>query len=310
MTGNDLTGAVALVAGGTRGAGRGIATELGAAGATVYVTGRSTRAGRSDLDRPETIEETAELVAEQGGLGIPVRCDHSDPGQVRALVERIATEQDNRLDVLVNDIWGGDHLMEWRPLWRHDLERGLRLLRQAIDTHIITSHYALPLMIARRRGLVVEVTDGDDALNALFPDGYRGAFFFDVIKKTVIQLAKTQAAELREHDVAAVALTPGFLRSEAVLDHFDVTAATWRDAITTDEHFAVSETPAFIGRAVVALAADEAVMERTGHSLSSWDLAKEYGFTDTDGSRPDWGAHFRQHVVPRLSTILDEVSRQ
>lgn len=301
----SLAGTVALVAGGTRGAGRGIAVELGAAGATVYITGRSTRAGRSEMDRPETIEGTAEMVAAHGGLGIAVRCDHSDPQQVRALVDRIAAEQDGRLDVLVNDIWGGDPLMEWKPLWESDLDRGLRLLRQGIDTHIITSRHALPLMVKRKRGLVVEVTDGDEATNALFPDAYRGGFFFDVIKKTVIQLAKTQAAELRKHNIAAVALTAGFLRSEAVLEHFGVTASTWRDAIDRDEHFAVSETPAFIGRAVVCLASDPAIMERTGRSLSTWDLAKEYGFTDVDGSRPDWGAHFRQNVVPRLSEILD-----
>ena len=305
----ELAGAVALVAGGTRGAGRGIATELGAAGSIVYVSGRSTRDGRSEMNRPETVEETAELVTERGGRGIAVRCDHTDPAQVRALVDRIGREQDGRLDVLVNDIWGGDALMEWKPLWQHDLERGLRLLRLAVDTHIITSHYALPLLVRRGRGLVVEVTDGDEETNALFPDQYRGGFFYDLVKKTVIQLAKTQAAELRPHGVAAVALTPGFLRSEAVLEHFGVTERNWREAIAKDEHFAFSETPAYIGRAVVALATDPQVMRWTGWSLATWTLAREYGFTDADGARPDWGAHFRQDVVPRLSSIMEDLAR-
>ena len=304
----NLAGSVALVAGGTRGAGRGIAVELGAAGATVYVTGRSTRAGRSEMNRPETIEETAELVTARGGTGIPVRCDHTEPEQVRVLVERIAADQDGRLDVLVNDVWGGDALMEWKPLWEHDLDNGLRLLRLAVDTHVITSRYALPLLVARGRGLVVEVTDGDEETNAMFPDGYRGGFFFDLVKKSVIQLAKTQAAELRPHNVAAVALTPGFLRSEAVLEHFGVTEDNWRDAIAEDEHFALSETPAYIGRAVVALATDPDVMARTGRSLATWDLAREYGFTDVDGSRPDWGTHFRHNVAPRLATIMAELT--
>jgi NAD(P)-dependent dehydrogenase (short-subunit alcohol dehydrogenase family) len=300
-----LTGHVALVAGGTRGAGRGIAVELGAAGATVYVTGRSTRAGRSDMDRPETIEETAEQVTAAGGEGRAVRCDHTDPDDVRALLARVAAECDGRLDILVNDVWGGDRLVEWVPMWRHDLDAGLRLLRTAVDSHIITSHAALPLMVARGRGLVVEVTDGDEATVALFPDGYRGSFFYDLAKHAVIRLARAQAAELRRHGVTAVSLTPGFLRSEAVLDHFGVTAATWRDAIAADRHFAESETPAFIGRAVVALATDPHVMARTGQSLSTWDLAHAYGFTDTDGTTPDWGAHFRAEVLPELGAILD-----
>ncbi|HSE59012.1 MAG TPA: hypothetical protein VLA99_09950 [Nitrospiraceae bacterium] len=200
-------------------------------------------------------------------------------------------------------------LMEWKPVWEHALDSGLRLLRLAIDTHIITSHYALPLMIGRRRGLVVEVTDGDEEMNALFPDEYRGGFFCDLIKKTVIQLAKTQAAELRLHHIAAVALTPGFLRSEAVLDHFGVTEKNWRDAIAKDQHFAASETPAYIGRAVVALASDENILRRTGRSLATWNLAKEYGFTDADGTQPDWGTYFKQKVVPHLSKILEDLSQ-
>jgi NAD(P)-dependent dehydrogenase (short-subunit alcohol dehydrogenase family) len=304
-----LDGHVALVAGATRGAGRGIAVALGAAGATVYATGRSTRAGRSDLDRPETIEETAELVTAAGGEGVAVRCDHADPDQVAALVARIAAERAGRLDVLVNDIWGGDHLMTFAPLWEHDLADGLALLRRAVETHIITSHHALPLLVARGRGLVVEVTDGDEATVALFPDGYRGSLFYDLAKSSVIRLARAQAAELRPHDVAAVALTPGFLRSEEVLDHFGVTEERWRDAVAADPHFAHSETPAFIGRAVVALAADPAIMDRSGASLATWNLAREYGFADADGSRPDWGAHFHAEVLPRLPEIMAGLAR-
>jgi NAD(P)-dependent dehydrogenase (short-subunit alcohol dehydrogenase family) len=259
------------------------------------------------MDRPETIEETAERVTARGGTGIPVRCDHSDPAQVRALAARIAAEQHGRLDVLVNDIWGGDPLMEWAPFWDCDLDAGLRLLRQAVETHVITSHAALPLLVARGRGLVIEVTDGDEATVAQFPDAYRGSFFYDLAKATVIRLAHNQAAELRPHGVAAIALTPGFLRSEAVLDSFGVTEATWRDAIAQDEHFAHSETPAYIGRAVVALAADPDVLARTGTSTSTWALSRVYGFEDADGARPDWGAHFAAEVLPRLPQILSGI---
>ncbi|GLZ14819.1 short-chain dehydrogenase [Actinomadura sp. NBRC 104425] len=292
-----LSGTVALVAGGTRGAGRGIAVELGAAGATVYVTGRTTRTSRSDLDRPESIEETAELVTARGGTGIAVRCDHSDPAQVRALVARIESEQ-GRLDLLVNDVWGGDHLTAWdRPLWEQDLSAGLTLLHRAVDTHIITSHHALPLMVARRSGLVIEITDGTERMVDELLNGYRGSFFYDLAKQTVIRLARNQAAELREHGIAALALTPGFLRSEAMLDHFGVTEDTWRDAIARDPHFGASETPAYIGRAVVALAADPDVMSKTGGSYSTGELAKEYGFTDTDGTRPDFAEYYRDFLA-------------
>ncbi|MFI6452350.1 SDR family oxidoreductase [Streptosporangium amethystogenes] len=290
-------GAVALVAGGTRGAGRGIAAELGAAGMTVYVTGRSTRAGRSDLDRPETIEDTAELVSARGGTGIAVRCDHSDPEQVRALIDRIGREQ-GRLDLLVNDVWGGDPLAEWdKPLWEHDLDNGLRMLHRAVDTHIITSRFALPLMIARRSGLVVEITDGTERDIDEVLGGYRGSFFYDLAKHAVIRLARNQAAELKPHGVAAVALTPGFLRSEAMLDHFGVTEENWRDGALKDPHFAASETPAYIGRAVAALAADPEIMARTGGSYSTGGLAAEYGFTDVDGSQPDFITYYRAFLA-------------
>ncbi|RKS74417.1 NAD(P)-dependent dehydrogenase (short-subunit alcohol dehydrogenase family) [Actinomadura pelletieri DSM 43383] len=299
MRKGPLSDAVALVAGGTRGGGRGIAVQLGAAGATVYVTGRSSGSRRSHLGRPETIEETAELVTAAGGEGIAVRTDHSRPDEVRALVDRIAAERDGRLDVLVNSVWGGDPLTDWtHPLWEQDLDDGFRLLRQAVDTHVITSRFALPLMVARGRGLVVEVTDGNTAR-------YRGSFFYDLAKSTVIRLAVAQAAELKPHGVAAVALTPGFLRSEAVLDHFGVTEDTWRDAVTEDPHFAYSETPAYLGRAVAALAADPDVMAKTGRALATWGLYKEYGFTDLDGTQPDFAAHWAEALVDEYGPLGD-----
>jgi NAD(P)-dependent dehydrogenase (short-subunit alcohol dehydrogenase family) len=291
---NDLPlhDAVALVTGGTRGAGRGIAIELGAAGATVYVTGRTTRAARSPMNRAETIEDTAEQVTAAGGTGIAVRVDHTVPSEVAALIERIESEQDGRLDVLVNDIWGGDPLVDWdKPFWEHSLDDGLRAIHNAIDTHLITSAHAAPMKIARRRGLIVEMTDGTGR------DGYRGNLFYDLAKQAMIRLAEGQAEELRPHGVTALALTPGFLRSEAVLDHFGVREENWRDAIAKDRHFAASETPRFVGRAVVALASDPDVARFSGQALSSWELAREYGFDDVDGSRPDWGAHYAEHVA-------------
>ncbi|MBV6700461.1 SDR family NAD(P)-dependent oxidoreductase [Kitasatospora aureofaciens] len=294
-----LAGKVALVAGGTRGGGRGIAVELGAAGATVYVTGRSSGAGGSGLDRPETIEDTADRITAAGGVAVPVRTDHSRPEEVAALVERIATDQDGRLDVLVNCVWGGDPLTDWEhPLWEQDLDTGLRLLRQAVETHVITSRYALPLMVARKSGLVVEVTDGNTAR-------YRGSFFYDLAKSAVIRLAFAQAAELRPHGVAAVALTPGFLRSEAVLEHFGVTEDTWREGAAVDPDFAYSESPAYLGRAVAALAADPDVLAKSGRALATWDLYKEYGFTDADGSQPDFAAHWAEALVDTYGPLGD-----
>jgi NAD(P)-dependent dehydrogenase (short-subunit alcohol dehydrogenase family) len=283
---------VALVAGATRGAGRGIAVELGAAGACVYVTGRTTRESRSVMNRPETIEETAELVDAAGGRGIPVRVDHSRPDEVKRLIERIRSEQNGRLDVLVNDIWGGDPLVAWgTPFWEHSLPDALAVIRNGIETHLITSHWAVPLMVDRAIGLVIEVTDG-------VSDEYRGQLPYDLVKSAVIRLAKAQAAELAPHGVTALALTPGFLRSESVLEHLGVTSENWRDGVGKDPHFAASETPAYIGRAVAALTGDPDVGRFTGRALSPWGLSKEYGFTDVDGTRPDWGAHFAEHVAP------------
>lgn len=279
----SLDGKVALVAGATRGAGRGIAVALGAAGASVYCTGRTIRSRQSGYGRPETIEETAELVDAAGGQGIAVEVNHLQPEQVQALVERIDAEW-GQLDVLVNDVWGGELLTEWNtPIWEHDLNGGLRLLRVAIDTHLITSHYALQLMIRRPGGLVVEMTDGTADYNA---SRYRLSTFYDLAKSSILRLAFAQGQELAPHGCTAVALTPGWMRSEMMLEHMGITEATWRDA--TDAHFAaISETPPLVGRAVVALAAGPQVHLRNGGSFSSGGLAAEYGFTDLDGSRPD-----------------------
>jgi NAD(P)-dependent dehydrogenase (short-subunit alcohol dehydrogenase family) len=278
-----LTDKVALVAGATRGAGRGIAEQLGAAGATVYVTGRTSGSQQSEMNRPETIEETAELVDEAGGRGIAVQVDHLVPEEVRALVTRIEGEQGS-LHIVVNDIWGATK-MEWdKSVWESDLDYGLHTLRLAVDTHAITSHFALPLLIKTPGGLVVEVTDGTDEYNAT---NYRVSFFYDLAKASVNRMAFALAHELQPYGGTAVSLTPGWLRSEAMLDAYGVTEANWRDATKASPHFAISESPAFVGRAVAALAQDPDVSRWNEQSLSSGQLAKVYGFTDLDGSRPD-----------------------
>jgi NAD(P)-dependent dehydrogenase (short-subunit alcohol dehydrogenase family) len=283
---------VALVAGATRGAGRAIAVELARAGAYVYATSRSTRSARSEYDRPETIEETGELMEAAGGQGFALRVDHLESGQVAGLAARINREQ-GRLDVLVNDIWGGENLVDWEtPVWEHDLANGLRLLRLAVDTHLITSHHMLPLMIRNPGGLVIEVTDGTAEYNAA---NYRLSVFYDLAKASVIRLAWSQGHELAPHGCAAVALTPGWMRSEMMLEHYGVTEDTWRDALDRPHqppfphpgHFGISETPAFTGRAVVALAADPERQRWNQGSVSSGGLAREFGFTEVDGSRPD-----------------------
>jgi NAD(P)-dependent dehydrogenase (short-subunit alcohol dehydrogenase family) len=279
-----LEGKVALVAGATRGAGRGIAVELGAAGATVYCTGRSTTAQRSEMDRPETIEETAELVNKAGGRGIAVQVDHLDQSQVKSLIDRIEREQ-GRLDILVNDIWGAERYIQWDvPVWDHSLENGLRMLRLAIDTHIITSHFALPLMIRNPGGLVVEVTDGTADYN---DKHYRVSLFYDLAKISLIRMAWSLAHELKPHQCTAVALSPGWLRSEQMLDNYGVKEENWQDATKKQPHFIITETPRYVGRAVAHLAADPEVSRWNGQSLSSGQLAKVYGFTDVDGSQPD-----------------------
>jgi NAD(P)-dependent dehydrogenase (short-subunit alcohol dehydrogenase family) len=281
-----LEGRIALVAGATRGAGRGIACMLGEAGATVYCSGRSTREHPATgvyAGRPETIEDTAEMVTARGGRGIAVRVDHGVPSEVEALIERIRREQ-KRLDILVNDISEGV-MHDFRPFWKVSLEKGFEALRQAVDTHLITSHYAAPLMIEKRRGLIVEITDGDFL-------GYHGTIFYDLVKITVNRLAWAMAGELRKHRVAAIAVTPGFMRTEVVLEHLGVTESNWMEGVRKNHHFAHSETPFFVGRAVAALAADPNVLEKSGGLFASWTLSDEYGFTDVDGRRPHWGRAF------------------
>src|SRR5579862_5418458 len=302
-----LQGKIALVAGATRGAGRGIAIALGEAGATVYCTGRSSRrSGSATLSgkacnsraRPETIEETAELVTAAGGRGIAVSVDHTEPAQVKKLVARIK-RQHRGLDILVNDIWGGDPLTEFgKTFWKVNLENGLQMMKQAVHSHIITSHHAVPLMLARRGAIIFEITDGD-----FF--SYRGNLFYDLVKISVIRLAFAMAHELRKKNILAVAVTPGFLRSERVLEHFGVTESNWKEVgkrrgknsagqNDAPADFMASESPRYIGRAVVALASDPKVKKKSGRVFSSWALAREYGFTDIDGTQPDWGKYARK----------------
>ncbi len=282
-----LQGKVAVVAGATRGAGRGIACMLGEAGATVYCTGRSVRGKPATGNRPETIEESAEMVTARGGVGIPVQVDHTMEDQVKALFARVKAERE-RLDVLVNDVWGGDELTEFgKPFWKVSLQKGRLMLERAVFSHIITGHYAAPLMLETGQGLIVEITDGD-----FF--SYRGNIFYDLVKVSVIRLAFAMARELRKREITSVALTPGFLRSEAVLDHYGVTEANWQEGAKKEPNLIASETAFYIGRAVAALAADPQVLKKSGRVFSSWDLAVEYGFTDVDGRQPNWGRYFEE----------------
>jgi len=291
-----LEGKVAVVAGATRGAGRGIARALGEAGAVVYCTGRSVRGKPATRNRPETIDETAEMIHAAGGSAHAVRVDHADEEQVAALFERVRRER-QRLDILVNDIWGGEDLTEFgKTFWEVSLDQGFRMLRQAIDTHIITSRYGAPLLLESGGGLIVEVTDGNSF-------GYRGNLFYDLVKSSVIRLAFGMAYELRRRNVTAVAITPGFLRSEAMLEHFGVTEANWEDGAKNDPNFAASESPLFVGRAIAALAADPGVFKKSGRVLASWDLAEEYGFTDADGRRPHWGKHFEKTYGAKIPAM-------
>jgi NAD(P)-dependent dehydrogenase (short-subunit alcohol dehydrogenase family) len=295
----DLRGRVALVAGATRGVGRGIALALGETGATVYCTGRSSRTNprrhrtkkTSPFDharRPETIEETAEMVTARGGRGVAMVVDHTDLEQVKKLVARIRKEH-GKLHILANDI-AEIHPHEFgKTFWQANLEKGFANFRNAVHTHIVTSHCAAPLLMEttaqeKSTGLIVEIGDGDSYT-------YRGNLFYDLVKTTVIRLAFAMARELRRKNVAAVALTPGFLRSEAMLEHFGVTEANWQDAVKKDANYAASETPLFAGRAVAALAADPDIAKKSGRVFSSWNLSDEYGFCDADGRRPHWGKH-------------------
>jgi NAD(P)-dependent dehydrogenase (short-subunit alcohol dehydrogenase family) len=308
-----LRGHVAVVAGATRGAGRGIAAALGEAGATVVCTGRSSRTGalRSDYDRDETIEETAELVTALGGTGIAIPVDHLDPEQVAGLADRIRHDH-GHLDVLVNDIWGGEMLKggpaQWNtPLWELDLDDGLRILRLAIDTHIITSHHLLPLLVDRPGSLVVEVTDGTTGHNA---SRYRISVFYDLAKVAVNRLAFSQGHELAPYGATAVALTPGWMRSEMMLEAFGVSEENWRDSVgehgTAPPDFALSESPRYVGRAVVALATDPDRSRWNQRSVHSGQLAHEYGFTDVDGSRPDVWRFIEEIREPGLDANVDD----
>lgn len=285
----------------SRGAGRGIAVQLGVAGATVYCTGRTTRDARSEMNRPETIEETAALVDAAGGRGVPVQVDHLVTGQVRALVDRIEEEQ-GALHLLVNDIFGATKI-EWNSsVWESDLDYGLHMLRLAVDTHAITSHFAIPLLLREQGGLVIEVNDGTEEYNGAH---YRNSFFYDLAKAAVMRMGFSLGHELKAHGATAVSLTPGWLRSEAMLDTFGVSDANWRDAVKRVPGFAVSESPAYVGRAVVALASDANVARWNGQSLSSGQLASIYGFTDLDGSRPDAWRYMMDEAAGKTRDMSD-----
>jgi NAD(P)-dependent dehydrogenase (short-subunit alcohol dehydrogenase family) len=300
-SGKPLAGCVAVVAGATRGAGRGIARGLGEAGATVFCTGRSVQGNPSPYGRPETIEQTAEMVTALGGVGVAVRVDHTIEDEVRALFGRIEREH-GRLDVLVNSVAGEDPLLgKWGSFWKADLTCGAEALRQSLFSHVLTARHAAPLMIARRRGLIVEVTEGD----LLFASG---AILASIVKSSLKMLAAVMAEELRTHKVAAIAITPGFLRSESMLEHFGVTEANWRDGGKKDKNFLESETPLFLGRAVAALAADPKVLARSGQILSSWEIGRELNLADEDGRRPDWGAQWEK-LMPEMGWLRDGMRR-
>ncbi|WP_128894110.1 SDR family oxidoreductase [Longirhabdus pacifica] len=284
---------IAVVTGATRGAGRGIAMMLGEAGATVYVTGRTTKGNVSPMGRTETIDETAELVTKKGGKGIPVKVDHTVEEEVKSLFQRIDKEQDGKLHILVNDVWGGDPLTDWNAsFWEHSLQDGLLMQKNAVHSHMITSYYAAPLLVKNDKGLIIEITDGVDY-------NYRGNLYYSLAKISAIHLAQAMAKDLEPHHVTCIALTPGFLRSEAMLELFEVTEENWQEGAKKDPHFIASETPFFVGRAVAALATDPHVHRKTGTVTSSWECAREYGFTDVNGQTPDWGKHFEEHVLSK-----------
>lgn len=305
-----LAGQVAVVAGATRGAGRGIARMLGEQGCTVYCSGRSVRGKKvfkgenafATAGRPETIDETAELVDKAGGKGIPVQTDHLDEEQVKALFARVHKEQ-GKLDILVNDIWGGDEFVTWgKKFWESDVGAGWQMVERAVRTHVITARHGIPLMLPAKRGLVVEITDGDHFY-------YRTSFFYDLCKMSVIRLAYNLAEELRDTGITSVAVTPGFLRSEAMLENFGVTAENWMDAAQKVPHFAHSETPALVGRGIAAIASDGKMARFHGKLVASWTLAREYGFTDEDGRTPDWWAYFSSTNEPEMVGFRTEMER-
>jgi NAD(P)-dependent dehydrogenase (short-subunit alcohol dehydrogenase family) len=301
-----LAGAVAVVAGATRGAGRGIARALGEAGATVYCTGRSTRGRPSPYNRPETIEETEEMIRAAGGSAIAVRVDHTVEAEVKELFERVEREH-GRLDVLVNSIAGEDPMMAGgASFWNTDLTNAEALIRQAVVSRLITAKHAARLMVHQRRGLIVEVTENDLLLSS-------GDVITQLVRFSHKALATVYAADLRKHGVAAVAMTPGFLRSERMLEYLGVTEDNWREAGKEDRNFLESESPLFVGRAIVALATDPSILERTGQLFSSWEAGREYGLTDIDGRRPDWGRldiDYSQVPLSVIEAMLDGVQVQ
>ncbi|WP_113929998.1 SDR family oxidoreductase [Bacillus sp. P14.5] len=285
----SLAGKVAVVAGGTRGAGRAISVKLGEAGATVYVTGRTTRQSQSPMGRKETIEETAELVTNAGGLGIPVKADHTIESDVMELFERVK-EESGRLDILINDVWGGDPLTEWgKGFGDHSLANGLQMQKQAVESHIITAHHSIPLLKENGRGLIVEITDGVDYKP-------RGNFYYSLAKISNIHIAQAMAEDLKDDGITVIAVTPGFLRSEAMLELFGVTEENWKEGAKKDPHFIASESPNYIGEAISCLASDPDIHRKTGGVFRTWELSEEYGFKDIDGTQPHWGHYFKEHV--------------
>ncbi|MEO6090840.1 MAG: SDR family oxidoreductase [Umezawaea sp.] len=298
----SLQGKVAAVTGATRGAGRAIAVELGAAGATVFVGGRTTRESRSPIGRAETIDETAELVTAAGGRGIAVRCDFTVPADVDAFRDRIESEVDGQLDVLVDDVWGGELDVEFKPFWEADLDGQLRMWRNSMEAHLVALHKLVPLVIRQPGGLVVEVTDGDSETP------YSGMLAYDSVKAGIRRLAHSLAKDLEPHGGTAVAVTPGFLRSEQMLEAFGVTEENWRDAIANEPHYVMAETPHYVGRGVAALAADPDRARFAGRTLSSWSLMHTYGVTDLDGSKPDWGRWYADVVATETAPTSVDTS--